>query len=244
MRRRNALWLAGAAAGAVAVSRLGGPALDAAQSILPGLAIDFDPAPVPGYRIARLGAQSGGLDPFAGLGATQTSQPPAPVAPERVGSIRDDGAGPQAVVFTDFRCPHCRTLETALEAMDVAFLRREWPLFGPSSDIAARAALAAAAQGRGPEMIARLRRTSFAPTEAWLRAVAGEEGLDADRLLADMAGPAVAGELAETAALARLFALRGTPTMFYGRTILEGVAPRSALRRLMDRERRDHFAGS
>lgn len=239
-----ALWLLAGGAG-VAALRFGGRAVDAARDALPGPHVYYAPSPVAGYRIARLGAQSGVVDPLAGVGAAPAPDAAPDVAPGRVGSIRfagDVAVAPLAVVFTDFRCPHCRTLETTLDAMGVPYERREWPLFGPASVAAARAALAAAAQGRRAEMTARLLRTSFAPNEAWLRAVAAEEGLDAERLLADMAGPDVEAALRETAALARLFGLRGTPTLFYGRTIVEGVAPRAVLNAVMARESRDNFS--
>lgn len=245
MRRRTALWLVAGAAGAVMLGRPGERVGDAARDLLPGPAFEFEPAPVEGFRVARLGPGSGVFDPLAGVAVAAPAMPELAAPAERVGSIRFEGGAavaPLAVAFTDFRCPHCRTLEATLERMDVAFSRREWPVFGPASEAAARAALAAEAQDGRAAMTARLKRTSFAPNEAWLRAAAAEEGLDADKLLADMAGPAVAAALAETAALARQFGLRGTPTLFYGWTILEGAAPRGVLRDLMAFERRDRFS--
>lgn len=57
------------------------------------------------------------------------------------------------VEFFDYNCPYCRKATPVLEeaaAADIGlrFVFKEWPILGPGSQFAARAALAARAQGK------------------------------------------------------------------------------------------------
>ena len=241
--RRLILTLGGAAAFVGAVRWLPGlipQRLDYAE--MPGL---------PGFRTLAAGDVSrGGFDPFVGLSgdapqpdpfrdAAQTAVQANPCA-ALFRAQPDSGQVPVAS-FSDYYCPYCRTqtrrLSDNADAMGLSITWHEWPLFGATSDLAARAALAAGLQGAYLPFHDRLMRTSFRPTPAYLAQVARETGLDAARLEADMASPVVSRRIAETGALALRFGFAGTPAMVIGRTVVQGEVSTAVLRQLTEAER-------
>jgi predicted DsbA family dithiol-disulfide isomerase len=197
-----------------------------------------------GFRGIEAGEASAAFDPFAGIGASgPETASPAPVFTELCvalfGGIPEEGFVPIAV-FSDYRCPWCRTLSEMLIDMDgdgVAVSWHEWPVFGPTSEIAARAALAAGMQGAYLPFHERLMNGAFAPTPAYLAALSEDEGLDPARLLIDMDGPEVASQLNLSRALAEEFRFRGTPGLIVGHTVVNGAIPERALRDLVEIER-------
>lgn len=194
---------------------------------------------VPGYRYLRAGPATGVLaDPFIGLDADEARP---------VGDIRDlflfEAAPGQVPVacFSDYNCTYCRVLTKMLaqEARHggIAVSWHELPLLGPSSVEGAKAALAAGMQGAYLPMHARLMRSRFRPNAAYLEQVAGEIGLDGARLLQDMDGATIRGQLEKSAGVARLFGIYGTPALVVGRTLVLGNINQSDLRQLIEIER-------
>ncbi|MFP3386673.1 DsbA family protein, partial [Tritonibacter sp. SIMBA_163] len=60
------------------------------------------------------------------------------------------------IEFFDYRCPYCRqvadlVLETAEADGNVRVVYKEYPILGPDSEFASRAAIAAAMQGKYAE---------------------------------------------------------------------------------------------
>lgn len=231
--RRGILLLLGAVIGVSAF----GPGLIGRIAPLP----EFTPLPgLPGFR--RMGPAPGAVSPLAlPMGAGSARSPVAPPADPCAALF---GAQPGVVpiaLFTDFNCPSCQSLGVALEqrVAEDGRLRlhwHDWPILGPASVTAARAALAAEAQGGRAAMTARLRRGALRPSAAHLSALAAEAGLDGARLLADMADPRIDDQLAQTAALAGLLGLVGTPGLVVGRTVVNGTPPPPVLTRLIRHE--------
>ena len=240
-----------AAAGAAATALLGGGAWLARR----GSDLAFEPHPaMPGFRLVAGGRVSGGSglgDGLIGLGAAP--EPGREGRRERVRRVPCaalfGGPTPPGVVpvasFSDYSCPFCRVTTERLAEVEgrsgggVRVAWHELPLLGASSRTAARAALAAARQGAYPAMHARLMRAGFQITPAYLDAVAGELGLDAERLRADMASPAIEAALGTSAALADAFGFPGTPAMVVGRTVVVGEIGARRLAALIGRERAD-----
>lgn len=216
-----------------------------------------------GFRHLAGGDVSGGLDPVTGLlgaGIDEAGEagPTAGIGREDLcHALFDEAAGsddPAKVngadgvlpiaYFSDYRCPYCRILSKRLEALadaraDISIIWHEWPIFGEVSETAARAALAAKQQGAHGAFHHRLMRSSFVPTEGYLRTVADQAGIDSDRLLADMESAEIERELARTGALARIFGFRGTPALVVGRTVVVGAIDDARLEALIERELAD-----
>ena len=115
----------------------------------------------------------------------------------------------------------------------------EWPILGQPSRRAARAALAARAQGAYATFHHALMGGLALPTDAYLATLAQQAGIDPKRLLADMTGPAVERQLTRTAALARRFGFIGTPGLVIGRTVVTGRMDERRLTALIHDARTD-----
>jgi protein-disulfide isomerase len=139
------------------------------------------------------------------------SEPPAPVA--------------TFVEFLDPECEACRAAAPAVEQLvetygdRVTFVVRYLPLHSNSKD-AARAAEAAAAQGRFAEMLARLFETQPEWGEKqtsqrdYFFAIADGLGLDMDQFQQSFDDPATTERIERDLADARSLGLTGTPTFF------------------------------
>ncbi|SNR69270.1 DsbA family protein [Paracoccus sediminis] len=149
-----------------------------------------------------------------------------------------DGAIPVAY-FSEYRCPYCRKLERDLADVVEAdpgtlrVIQHEWPIFGASSELFARASVAAARQGLQQPLRKRFMQMPLVADEGSVLRVAADLGLDTDRLASDMASAEVAAELGRTRALASVFGFIGTPGLVIGRTVLNGAISQSLLRQII-----------
>ena len=147
--------------------------------------------------------------------------------------------------FSDYNCPYCRIITAEVARINaesngaIRVVWHEWPIFGPNSETAARAALAAGLQDAYLPVHRRLMRAGFAPTPGYLTDVAIDAGIDPVRLMADMESPAIAAALDTSRALAGLFGFPGTPALVVGRTVVLGNVGRGTLLKLIDLERRE-----
>ncbi|PTW46128.1 DsbA family protein [Rhodovulum kholense] len=235
--RRGLVWVMGAAGVTTAISAA------------PGLwrrafppEIETEPVPgLPGFcRVPRPGPA---LLPLIGL----TAEPPPPLpedpcaalfgpAPDRPGAV-------PVACFTDIRCPWCRRLTPLLIARAArrpAAIRIAWqplPLLGDGSVLAARAALAAEAQGAALDWQERTMGGALVPTPRGMREIAAGMGLDIAAFERDMAHPRTEARLAEARALAAAFGFVGTPGLVVGRVAILGGVDGPMLDRLIADER-------
>ena len=141
------------------------------------------------------------------------------------------------VEFFDYQCGYCKralaTMETMLETdANLRIVWKEFPILGPVSMIAARAAMAADRQGRYlPFHLALMRAPEL--SEERVFEIAGETGLDIDRLLRDMEDPAIDAYIEETSALARKLGIGGTPAFVVGDNLIPGVIDAARLNALV-----------
>ncbi|WP_375688839.1 DsbA family protein [Pseudooceanicola sp. LIPI14-2-Ac024] len=209
---------------------------------------DFEPLAHPeGFRRLRDAAPITAPGPLAGLDEAEGAV--YRIAPGDLCTALFEGAPPPGTVpiasFTDYNCPYCRVLTGKLaalaerEADTIRMAWHEWPLLGPTSEIAARAALAAKMQGAYTAFHERLMQTRFVPTPAYLGIVAQDIGIDPDRMIADMDSAEVDTQLARTAALAREFGFAGTPALVIGRTVVVGNVTEGTVAALVRQELRD-----
>jgi protein-disulfide isomerase len=132
------------------------------------------------------------------------------------------------VEFFDYNCPYCRQmapLMTQVEAADpkLRIVYKEFPILGPNSMWAAKAALAAHKQGKYVAFHRALYQIRGQVAESKVLEVAGEVGLDVDRLKADMQDPAFESVLDKNIKLAQALGITGTPGFVFGDHILVGA---------------------
>lgn len=209
-----------------------------------GAPVYEDLADVPGFRRVQGGAVSRpAFDPLVGLDTGRPAPPPIPREALCTALFTAAGPGVPVAYFTDYFCPYCRVLSRLLADRQadgrIALTVHQTPLLGEASDAAARAVLAARAQGGGDAVSRRLERSRLLPTAGYLREMAAGIGLDGERLLADMQAAPVEGELAQARALAATFGFGATPAMVIGRTAVLGAVDEDRLDRLIAAEAAD-----
>jgi protein-disulfide isomerase len=142
------------------------------------------------------------------------------------------------VEFFDYRCPYCKQVEPALEALlgqdkQLRFVYKEFPVLGADSITASRAALAARKQGKYDAMHRALMATKGQLDEATVLRVAQSVGLDSERLKRDMAAPEIDRALKANVALAEALDIRGTPAFVVGDEIVPGAIDLGTLKALI-----------
>jgi protein-disulfide isomerase len=142
------------------------------------------------------------------------------------------------VEFFDYRCPYCKQVVPAIEKLlaedkQVRFVYKEFPVLGPESVTAARAALAAREQGKYEPLHYALMGLKGQLNEAAIFNAAKAAGLDAERLKRDMADPKIEATLKANQELAQALDIRGTPAFVVGDEIVPGAVSLDALRQLV-----------
>jgi protein-disulfide isomerase len=147
------------------------------------------------------------------------------------------------VEFFDYRCPYCRAVAPRLaelkkEDRGIRYVYKEWPILGPVSKVAARAALAAWKQGRYEEFHEALMTYPGQLTEKGVFKTAERLGLDVGRLREDMESPEVAQSLARTKELASALGITGTPAFVIGDALVPGAVSLDQLKSYVRRARK------
>lgn len=159
------------------------------------------------------------------------------------------GGNPQGdvtlVEFFDYRCPYCKRVHPSIQALlredrNLRFVYKEWPILGAESVFAARAALAARAQGKYHAFHGALMEARSALTESAVLAAAKSTGLDVDQLKRDITGQkeSIDGSLARTSDLAAALDIRGTPAFVVGDLVIRGAIGIEDLRKVIADVRR------
>jgi protein-disulfide isomerase len=146
------------------------------------------------------------------------------------------------VEFFDYRCPYCRRMTPLMQdilAQDsgVRWVFKEFPILGPESLYAARAALAAGMQGKYAAFHMALMANGVEVTKENVEKVAAGLGLDMEKLQADMQSEAVDQILAKNHALAGKLLITGTPAFIVGETLVPGAISLAQLRQLIEQQR-------
>lgn len=178
-----------------------------------------------------------------GWGAAQLFQRAAPIGVDASGnrtaqkllldqdSPRQDVAGADltVVVFTDYQCPACRRAAPELAAAvrrdgRVRVIFKDWPIFGPVSEHAARVAVASARQGIYPALHHRLMAERRRLDDQVLQTNVEAAGGDWAQVERDLSvhRTAINRGLARTGADAFGLGLEGTPAYLIGSTLVVG----------------------
>lgn len=150
-------------------------------------------------------------------------------------AIAGNPAGDVTVVeFYDPRCPYCRRVLPDLEAMlrrdhGVRLVYKDIPVLGPLSVMESRAIIAAQKQGGYLKMQQALMKNPAQPDEAMIRATAKAQGLDPDRLVADMQSAETTKRIDANLDLARALKVDGTPAFVVGDRMIPGMVDANQL---------------
>jgi protein-disulfide isomerase len=147
------------------------------------------------------------------------------------------------VEFFDYNCPYCRKMAPVLIDAEKAdpqlrIVFKEFPILGPGSEFAARAALAAQRQMRYEAFHHALMAVKEKVDEDNVLTTAASVGLDVERLKTDMQDPAVQAMIDRNMALAAALRINGTPGFVVGDRILNGATDLSVLQGLISQARK------
>lgn len=142
------------------------------------------------------------------------------------------------VEFFDYNCPYCKQVSGDVKRViendeDVRLVYREWPILGPGSVFAARAALASRKQGKYEEMHWALMEQQGRVTEQSTIAVAERLGLDIEQLRRDMEDAEIDQHIARSHELTRALGFSGTPSFVIGDQAAPGLIPYRQIRSLV-----------
>jgi predicted DsbA family dithiol-disulfide isomerase/uncharacterized membrane protein len=181
----------------------------------------------------------------------------APLVPFVYGMTREDPTPPEiaselaktpaaqvtVIDFVDFECPFCRLTNADLAPLlaerqgKLRVVRKQVPLtrIHPHALDAARAACCGEAMGKGSEMADAL----FSAPEEELTTdgcekIARELGLSVDAFRDCLKSPETDARIRADTALFRATGGHGLPTIWVGRTKLEGAQPKEALQHALD----------
>ncbi len=129
--------------------------------------------------------------------------------------------------FYDYRCPHCANVAPKVAAFikehpDVRFVFKESPIFGPTSEHAARAALAVKADGGDYLGLYQALMTAHGLDDEMIDKLAAQHGARPATLASADAAKAANEQLARTAQLFHDLALGGTPSFIVGDQVVPG----------------------
>ncbi len=167
--------------------------------------------------------------------AALTQDPDTPV-------IGKPGADVTIVEFFDYRCQYCRRVVKSLRQLmeqddKIRLVMKEFPILGPQSIQAARAALASVGQGKYEEFHWALMTEPGDMSDPHIRQIARTVGLDVERLQKDMQSPDIDAMIRRNHELARALDINGTPAFVIGNALVPGAVDLPTLKRLVAQAR-------
>lgn len=147
------------------------------------------------------------------------------------------------VEFFDYRCGYCKQAQPVLAELiksdpKLRVVLKEFPILGPDSLVASKAALAALAQGKYPAFHEALIATRGTLTDDKIMDVAKAAGLDTAKLKADMEKPEIAAHIGDVHGLAQKMEINGTPSFIIGDTLVPGAVDLDTLKKLVAEARK------
>ena len=136
--------------------------------------------------------------------------------------------------FLDYNCGYCKMMTPVVNAVadatkDVRFVILDFPILAPSSEDAARAALAANKQGKFRPLHDAMMAHKGGLSKDVILDLAKTAGLDVEKLKVDMSGSAVSQELDASKNFAKRLQLNGTPSFVIGDELVPGALSKEAL---------------
>ncbi|MBK1668690.1 hypothetical protein CKO28_11690 [Rhodovibrio sodomensis] len=148
------------------------------------------------------------------------------------------------VEFFDYRCPYCRqvsnlALATAKADGNVRVIYKEYPILGPDSEFASRAAIAAAMQGEYAAFHKALMTEVQTVNQDSVMRLAEMMDLDIAQLKADMQSDTVTQTIQRTRQLGQQLRINGTPAFIVGTEVAPGAISRDELEKMIAQARQE-----
>jgi protein-disulfide isomerase len=144
------------------------------------------------------------------------------------------------VEFFDYRCPYCKQVEPALEALlkedsQIRIVYKEFPILGPQSLIASQVSLAALKQSS--QKYARLHVALMGLkgelNQDVILKTAESVGLDVAKIKADMSGRDIEALIKRNYDLADTLKITGTPAFIIGNAMSPGAIDLATFRKMV-----------
>lgn len=157
-----------------------------------------------------------------------------------IGNVKGDVT---VVEFFDYNCGYCKSMfpavmETLAEDGKIKLVVKEFPILGPASETAAKAALAARKQGRYSEMHQALLNHKGSLTDGLILQIAEDQGINVPQLQADMKDKSIRDIIDRNRDLARELQISGTPAVFVGDNFFPGAISKENLKIAIEEARR------
>lgn len=148
------------------------------------------------------------------------------------------------VEYMDYQCPYCRKAHVALGELTakdkkIRILYRDWPIFGPASEEAARLAIASKWQDKHAQFHDALMRSPGKLSDETIRAAANKAGVDWARLQSDLKvhESEIEALLRRNDVQANALGLDGTPGFIIGETFVPGGMELAGFKELVKQAR-------
>jgi protein-disulfide isomerase len=147
------------------------------------------------------------------------------------------------VEFFDYRCGYCKRVTPVLKELmagdpNLRVVFKELPILSPESNLAAKAALAAEAQGKYLPFHEALMASDSSLSMPDILQLATALKLDTAKLQADMNKPEIQAAIQKNHALAQAVGITGTPAFIIGPELVPGAIELPALKELIAKARK------
>jgi protein-disulfide isomerase len=145
------------------------------------------------------------------------------------------------VEFFDYQCGYCKMSEPSVEKLlgddkNVRMIYKEFPILGPASTEAAKAAFAAAKQSKDKylKFHSALMNKKEHLNDDIIYAAAKDTGLDVEKLKKDMASDAVNAQVKAALDLGNAVGVRGTPMFIINDKVFPGALQYEQMKQAVD----------
>ncbi len=154
------------------------------------------------------------------------------------------------VEFFDYRCGFCKRVHPTVQRLlkedgNIRYVYKEFPILGPSSLFAARAALAAWSLGEYGKFSKAMMESKGALNKARVFAIAKKSGLDTEKLKKAMEQEAakIQATIKRNYKLAEALGINGTPGFVVGNQVLHGAVDYETLKASIKKARQAQKKG-
>jgi protein-disulfide isomerase len=146
------------------------------------------------------------------------------------------------VEFFDYNCGYCKKVTPDLDKLieqdkNLRVMFKEFPILSPTSEMAAKWALAAHKQDKYYAFHEALMKNRTPLDEAVLEKIAKETGLDVEKLKKDAEGTDIMMQIEQNKSLAGNMDIRGTPAFVIGDEMAPGAIGLSEMKRMIEKAR-------